>query len=75
MEAPPSLNRTTSAASVISQRDPEDIGRPDAKFTMVPIRDAAEMRRRASANKTFIKVMFGSTSIVLSYKVSQARHK
>jgi hypothetical protein len=68
-ELPP-IHRTQSTASVISVKGSgELLGKPDAKFTMVPIRDAAEMKRRASANRTFIRVIFGSTSIVLSYKV------
>ena len=41
----------------------------DEKFRLVPTKDATEMRKRASANKTFVKIIFGATSFVLSYKV------
>ena len=66
----PSLDRIKSTSSLKTLAGaPKERIIPDAKFGMVPIRDAVEMRRRASANKTFIRVIFGSTSIVLSYKV------
>ena len=69
---PPDLTRVASSSSIShrSARLPDEVSKPDEKFTMVPTRDAAEMKRRASANKTFVKVVFGATSIVLSYKVS-----
>ena len=72
MEMPP-LQRSKSQGSVLSEMAPrtsEDTGDSENKFTMVPIKDAAEMRRRASANKTFVKIVFANTSIVLSFKVS-----
>jgi hypothetical protein len=82
-EMPP-LARSKSATSISSQatgasrsilsnhaQGADAMGNAD-KFTMVPIRDAAEMRRRANANKTFIRVIFGATSFVLSYKVGLA---
>ena len=73
MELPP-LKRSHSQASVLSEmttRTSED-NEGDNKFTMVPVKDAAEMRRRASANKTFVKIVFAATSIVLSFKVRLA---
>lgn len=63
------MHRTNSSASIISMKGSDDVPKPDTKFNMVPIQDAAEMKRRASTNKTFIRVIVGSTSIVLSYKV------
>jgi hypothetical protein len=59
-----------SLASTLNEKAGHDEEQDD-KFTMVPSKDAAEMRRRASANATFVEVIFGSTSIVLSYKVSR----
>ena len=65
-----SLSGSKSQVSLVSQNT-ENMGQGDDKFTMVPTKDAAEMRRRASVNKTFVKVVFGATSLVLSYKVSK----
>lgn len=65
----PPIHRIKSNTSVISSKQQDEMGKPDTKFAMVPIRDAAEMKKRASTNKTFIRVIFGPTSIVLSYKV------
>ncbi|ORX40254.1 golgi-body localization protein domain-domain-containing protein [Kockovaella imperatae] len=76
MEMPP-LNRTRSQASILSEtpngRSSEDQSEGDHKFTMVPMQDAAEMRRRASANKTFVKIVFAATSIVLSFKTDETK--
>jgi hypothetical protein len=65
-EMPP-LARTRSTSSVATQPG-EGISNAK-KFAMVPMQDAAEMRLRAKSNKTFIRVVFGCTSFVLSYKV------
>ncbi|ORY31449.1 golgi-body localization protein domain-domain-containing protein [Naematelia encephala] len=80
-EIPP-LHRTQSSASLSSQTTngarhpmPDELGKPDAKFTMVPSGDAAEMRRRAKANFTFVKIMVEATSVVLSYKSEDSRAK
>lgn len=72
----PQLSRSKSQVSVATMSTNntgliEEMGnKPDDKFTMVPTKDASEMRRRASAVKTFVGIVFGATSLVLSYKVS-----
>lgn len=73
------LTRTKSATSIASQATSGSRGNGQEgegivnaeKFTMVPIRDAAEMRRRANKNKTFIKVVVLPTYLVFSHKVSR----
>lgn len=50
--------------------DGNDRDRGDSKFA-VDTNDASEMRRRAKGNKTFIKILVGATSFVLSYKVGR----
>lgn len=68
----PQLSRSKSQLSVNSSQTGiiEEMGhKSDDKFTMVPTKDASEMRRRASAVKTFVGIVFGATSLVLSYKV------
>lgn len=79
----PSLHRTRSTVSIAStansvapSRSGSNQGQDDApthqdKFTTVPRDDVAEMRRRASANRTFLDILFEATSIVLTYKVTQ----
>ncbi|KAK4684426.1 hypothetical protein P7C73_g5753, partial [Tremellales sp. Uapishka_1] len=79
----PPLHRTKSSLSIMSDKSRNGsskllplVGEDshvhakklDAKFTMVPSQDAAEMRRRASTNKTFVTIIFGATSFVFSYK-------
>jgi len=60
---------TTNTANGSNNGDDDDKAQSEQKFTMVPTKDASEMRRRAKGNKTFIKIIFGATSFVLSYKV------
>jgi hypothetical protein len=88
LELPP-LHRSKSAVSVnstsassIGNRSVSTSGRPGSlagdervsdNFAMVPKGDAAEMRRRASAVRTFIDIAFESTIVVISYKVRAIR--
>lgn len=72
------ISVNSTAASSIGNRSVSTSGRPGSvagddrvpdNFTMVPKGDAAEMRRRASAVRTFIDIAFESTIVVISYKV------
>ena len=63
-----SISTMNTMATSASAEDGAKKGE-DEKFRLVPTKDATEMRKRASANKTFVKIIFGATSFVLSYKV------
>ena len=65
--------RSASAATTLDSGGSED-DKPSFPLTS-NLRDAQEMRRRASSNKTFERIVFGNTAFILDFKGDGKRRK
>jgi hypothetical protein len=72
-----SLSRSQSSTTIATLATTNGRGRHNAAEThlrdTVPDVDAAEMRMRAKANRTFVAIVVGSTAFVLDYKRDDKR--